>query len=227
MGISKNNCKVKKDPTVTAVSRYMTARNDILLLVLMTVVNIALQVSGSFTYFLFSASVPYLLLDTARLLCGMYPAEYYPSNVTSADFFGKGLFAVMLVIALLIVAVYLFFFFRTKRVSVGFMSATLILFALDTVVLFLFCGISADLLIDYAFHVYIIVAQVLGIRAASYLKQEEAAGRFGGVIPSFRERNSLYVKPTADVPEAAATEAEAEPEEQPLSEGADKDETQN
>ena len=58
-------------------TRYNGSRINLLLVVLFTVINMILLVSGSNSYYLFSASIPYTITDLARYLCGLYPPEAY------------------------------------------------------------------------------------------------------------------------------------------------------
>ena len=58
-------------------NKYMGARHNLLLVVIFTAVNIGLLVAQSNSYFLFSASIPYYLVDLGMYLCGKYPMEYY------------------------------------------------------------------------------------------------------------------------------------------------------
>ena len=175
MGIFSRTVR-STDPLDIAARRYHTARTNILFLVVLTLVNLALQLAGSFTYFLFSASIPYYLVDMGRFLCGKYPEEVYGGLMTEADFLGGGFLALMIAIALIILAVYALLYFFSKQVRVGLMVTTLVLFALDTLMMLYLYGFAIDMIIDYGFHIYIIVAQVLGIRAAVYLKNAAAAG---------------------------------------------------
>ena len=51
-------------------NKFMSARHNLLLVVIFTLVNIVLLVAQSNSYFLFSASIPYYLVDLGMFLCG-------------------------------------------------------------------------------------------------------------------------------------------------------------
>ena len=57
--------------------KYNSSRGQLLFVLAMTVINIVLLVSKSDLYFLFSAFIPYFLVDLGMYMCGMYPSEYY------------------------------------------------------------------------------------------------------------------------------------------------------
>lgn len=222
MGLFSQNAKASVDPIAKAIARYQSARSNIIILVALTVINIVIMLTGSFTYFLFSACVPYFLVDIGMIFCGKYPAEYYEGYMLPSDFFGDEFLAIMGVLAAIILAFYAFFYFRTKKISVGFMVATLVFFILDTAVMVMFYGGDLDAFLDYAFHIYIIVAQVLGIRAASHLKKAEAAGEYHGEMSLFPTFGAPAAEApvNADVADGAASEMQ-EPAEEASGEAAE------
>ena len=86
-------------------NNYNGTRGNILLVVLFTAINIVLLISNSNTYFLFSAFIPYALVDVGRYICGMYPSEYY-DGMQYMTFYQKEVFVVMLIVAVVILVVY-------------------------------------------------------------------------------------------------------------------------
>lgn len=146
-------------------SRYDGARKNLLAVVVFSLMNLILLVANSFTYFLFSASIPYILVDTVKYLCGMYPAEYYDFDYAEGMFFPRSLFWIALVVALLIIAFYVLCFFLSKKNRVGWVIAALVFFVLDTVVMFRYYGISTDMIMDIVFHAWVIVSLSVGIYA--------------------------------------------------------------
>lgn len=78
-----------------------------LLVVIFTAINILLLVTNSGSYFLFSAYIPYLLVDLGMLLSGKYPAEYYAEYFPDMEFLSPTVFVVLLVLAVILVALYL------------------------------------------------------------------------------------------------------------------------
>ena len=56
-------------------NKYNAARMNLIGVVIFTIINIVMTASGAGGYFLFSASVPYLITTIGMLLCGMLPEE--------------------------------------------------------------------------------------------------------------------------------------------------------
>lgn len=151
-------------------TRYKNSRANLLLVVAFTVINIILLVTKSNTYFLFSAYIPYVLVDVGMLFCGMYPAEYYDEEFTGMRFLNPSVFAVFLVIALIIVALYFISWIFSKNNKVGWLIFALVIFAVDTAGMLVFMGFGVDGIIDIVFHVWVIISLAMGINACSKLK---------------------------------------------------------
>lgn len=149
-------------------SRYSAARSNLLFMILFSVVNILMLASNSGMYFLFSASVTYLLTDLGMALCGMYPDEYY-EGIEGIFFLDKAVFVVLLIISLLILAIYMLCWIFSKKNRCGFLIAALVLFSIDTVIMLLNYGFSS--IIDLVFHIWMIVILSMGISAHYKLKK--------------------------------------------------------
>jgi len=143
----------RKQPTASAMSRqaleakYNGARINLLLAVILTTVNIVFLLTRDFSYFLFSASIPYMLVDFGMVLCGKYPPEYYEGEIADMAFFGDGLLITLSVIAFLIVGVYLALWYFSRRHK-NCLTAALILFIIDTVILLALLNPSLSGLLD-------------------------------------------------------------------------------
>lgn len=155
-------------------NKFNGARSNLLLVVIFTAINLILLVTNSNTYFLFSAAIPYCIGVTAMDLCGKYPVEFYEEFVPGydpANFYGNGVFAVLLAIAVTVIALYLICWFFSKKPRVGFLIFALVLFALDTVGMFVLMTISVDMVLDYVFHAWVIISLISGISAYFKLKK--------------------------------------------------------
>ena len=119
-------------------------------------------------YFLFSASIPYLLVDIGMLFCGLYPKEFYTGEFEGMLFADKSLFWVLLVIAIIMVGVYFLCWFLSRKDNVKPLIVALVFFSVDTLILLLNGGITA--IADLIFHVWAIVIFVMGIKAHKKLK---------------------------------------------------------
>ena len=144
-------------------SRYNSARMNLLLVVAFSAINLITLATNSGMYFLFSASIPYLLTDLGMFFCGMYPDEIYTGELAGMVFAPKSLFVVLLIVSFLILGVYLLCWFCSKDHKANWLIAALVLFSFDTVILFLNYGFSA--LVDLGFHIWVIVILAMGISA--------------------------------------------------------------
>jgi len=150
--------------------KYNLSRNNLLLVIVFTAINLVLLVTDSSLFFLFSASIPYLLADLGMFLGGMYPAEYYTGDLAILTTVPPIIFFIMLGIAILIVLLYLISFLCSKNNKGGWLIFALVFFSLDTVGMFLYFGLSADMIIDMLFHAWVIWELASGIRAYRKLK---------------------------------------------------------
>lgn len=155
----------------TLTNKYMSARHNILLVVAFTLINIILLVTNSNTYFLFSAYIPYLIGDVAMALCGKYPAEYYTGELAGMEFLNDTAFAIMLAIAAVFLLLYLLSWILSKKPRVGWMIFALVFFVIDTAVMLLVAGVSADMIVDIVFHGWVIVSLFGGVSAYFKLKK--------------------------------------------------------
>lgn len=152
-------------------NRLRSARFSLLLVVALTLLNIFLLLLDGSTYFLFSAAVPYLIVDLGMLFCGLYPEELYQEELAGMQLFDSSAIFLPILLALLILAVYFVsFLFAGKKRSIGWFVLPLCFFALDFLFQFLWYGFSLDMLIDYAVHIWVIVELVLAVSAHSRLK---------------------------------------------------------
>lgn len=155
----------------TLESKYTGARHNILLILAFSVINIILLVTNSNTYFLFSAYVPYVIVDLGMALCGMYPSEYYGEDLTGMEFLGKEFLTVTIVIAALLLVLYLLSWIFSKKNRVGWLIFALVFFSIDTAMMLLLTGFSMDFIVDSIFHGWVIVSFAGGISAHYKLKK--------------------------------------------------------
>ena len=151
-------------------TKYRNARMNLLFVALVTLLNVILAATAGDTYFLFSATIPYILTFLGALLCGLYPTEYY-EGLGAVNVLPMGVFFACLAVSLIIIGLYVLAFFLSGKNRAGWMIFALVLFCLDTLTLFLYAGISLEGLLDYVFHIWIIVILALGLRAHAKLKK--------------------------------------------------------
>lgn len=149
--------------------RYASARMNLLWVVLFTAINIVLLVSNSYTYFLFSAFIPYAIVDYGMIVCGKYPADFY-GDLSQYQFLDSTVLVILIAVAAVICVLYLLCWIFSKKRRVAWLIVGLVFFALDTVFMLL-GGISADHILDIVFHGWVIISLTGGIIAHSKLKK--------------------------------------------------------
>lgn len=146
--------------------KYRAARLNLLLVVSFTLVNLALLLTGSGTYFLFSASIPYAIVDLFQFLCGEYPASAYAElGISRADLLPSWVLIIAVLVAFALLALYVLCICFSRRHRVGWLITALVFFSLDTLGMFLYFGISLEMLFDIAFHAWILAILSIGIHA--------------------------------------------------------------
>lgn len=151
-------------------TKYTSSCNNLLFVVAFTVINIVLLVTNSNTYFLFSAYIPYALVDLGMFLCGRYPQELY-TDFGNMEFVDNSFFATTVVIAAIIVLVYFLSWLFSKKGKVGWLIASLVLFAIDSVAMLIYLGFSTEIIIDIVVHIWVIVSLSIGISNYYRLKK--------------------------------------------------------
>lgn len=144
-------------------TKYDQSRANLLLVAGFTLVNIIMLASGNLRYFLFSAALPYYLVDLGMGLCGRYPEEMYEGGYASYDFFDNSLFYFLLVVAIVLTLIYFLFFIFSSKGRVGWMIAALVFFIIDTVIMFWANGFALAGIIDIMFHAWVIISLCIGI----------------------------------------------------------------
>ena len=146
--------------------KYNRSRYTLLLIIGFTLANIQFLLIETNLYFLFSAFIPYFIVDLGMLLCGKYPSEYYTDELADMEFFDPSFLTVMVIIAIGIIVFYLLFFLLSKNMKYGWLIAALVFFSVDTLCMFMTVGLSIEFLIDLAFHAWVIFELSLGIHTS-------------------------------------------------------------
>ena len=150
--------------------RYKSARISLLTAIIFTAVNLILLILQSNMYFLFSATIPYLIVDMGMYMTGMYPPEYY-AEFGVIEFYDQSVFWFMLSVAVMIILLYVLCWLLSKKYRKGWLITALVFFVLDTVVLVGIYGITSDLIFDLMFHTWLIVDLSRGVHACAKLKK--------------------------------------------------------
>ena len=130
-----------------------------------------LLITKKFTYFLFSAYVPYFLTDLGMMMSGQYPADFYTGEYADAAVFGKNFFYVMLAVSIVILMVYLICWLFSKDMKVGWLIVALVFFCIDTVLMLFIAGINMEMIVDILFHGWMIFDLVSAVIAVNKLKK--------------------------------------------------------
>ena len=153
----------------TLQNKYNSARANLLIAVVLTVVNIGILFIDSSYYFLFSIFVPYFIALMGMMITGKLPEEAYTDGLTETEFLGTPALIVMLVIAFVVLSLYLLSWIFSKKGRVGWLIFALVIFSLDTLLMLLLQGISESI-IDIVFHILVIVYLSIGISSHYKLK---------------------------------------------------------
>ena len=152
--------------------RLASARINLLFVVAFTLINVFMLLFGGDSYFVFSASFPYITVFYAMFICGKFPIEYYELAEGEEIYpLGNGVFAIILVIAFVGIALYFLSWIMSKKHGIGWIVFALVMFVIDTLLLLLVWGVSLDNLMDLAFHIWVLVSFVMGIASHFKLKK--------------------------------------------------------
>ena len=142
--------------------QFAGGRSTLLAVILMSIINIVMLLSGSDSYFLFSASVPYYLT-----FMGMYFDSLVNSNMYTVT---------AIVISAVILALYFVCWLLSKK-RPGWLTATLVLFILDTLTLLYFVfvvfGSLGEFIIDLLLHGLVLFQLIRGVLAARKMRTME------------------------------------------------------
>ncbi|MGN1248570.1 MAG: hypothetical protein ACI4XW_00705 [Candidatus Spyradocola sp.] len=142
-------------------ARYRDARNNLLLVVVFTAVNLLMPLLGVDRQFLFSASFPTTL--------------YWWGDYAATDLGMPALRIGAMMIALGCVGLYLLCWLMAKKRR-GFMTAALVLFGVDCLSLageFVIFELNSSMVFNVLFHLWVLWGLIQGVRAASALKKLE------------------------------------------------------
>lgn len=147
------------------IRNYKIARMNVLLILLFTLIS-AVMLAAADRYFLFS-------IFTCVLFIAVGQQMRTEAVQSGAETYGNAYLAVAVVIALVILAVYLVFWLLSKKHRWA-MIVLLVLFSIDCVLLL--TSFSVEMLLDIAFHAWMIYYFILGVKAAANLTKHFPQG---------------------------------------------------
>jgi hypothetical protein len=202
--------------------QYNSYRNNLLIMVGFTVLNILLLVANADFYMLFSASVPFYSVFLAMFFGDKLPVDYYTDFETGEVYYfnlpGANVFlGIAIAVAVISLAAYLLLWFLSKKSFVPLIIAE-VLFVFDTLGLLLVAlpfGASSFIL-DFVFHVAVLAflgaAIYMGIKKKKLEKQEKD---LEGVVFELNEtapEDEKSVLKDCEQPVTAKENAETAPE---------------
>ena len=144
---------MRRNAQLTVQEKYMVARKNLLLMLILTVVNIVLFVAGANTMLLFSATVPYYGVIYALVLGNPI------------------IFLLGIGIAVISLLLYLLCWIFSKK-HYGWMVTALVLFVFDTVVMVVLYILMSDVsgILDVLIHAWVLYYLFMGTRCGIQMK---------------------------------------------------------
>ena len=149
---------------------YNNGITNLLLIIAFSVINIVLLVANSNTYFLFSAFIPYFLVDVGMFYTGTYPEEYY-YGLGFTEFLDKSFLVVTVVIAAVVLVLYLLCWLFAKKKKIGWLIFAVVMACIDTVAMLVLGGVAIESIVDIIFHVWIIFSLINAVVTYNKLKK--------------------------------------------------------
>ncbi len=156
-------------PDRAALERgYKNSRANLLLVVVFTLINIILAATGSSSYFLFSAFLPYIVSLFGLSFTGH-------SDFVSSDLLIAGDWFLYLTLGFSAAVLILYFvFYLLSNKHYGWLIPALVFFAIDCAFIAYFAfsgGFDFSLTLDILFHVWVLISLILGVVNGAKLKK--------------------------------------------------------
>jgi hypothetical protein len=184
--------------------RYSVARLNLLIMLAFTLLNVVMVALGSDSYMLFSATIPYGLVQTGMYLCGKLSADWYEGD--TFEFLPDTVLYIMAAIAVVIMLYIFLCWLLSRKGRYGFFIAALVYFALDT--LFLLSMFNASLIVDLVFHAWVIYYLIIGTSSGIKMKKAPADAPVAQGDHTFTSIQSPD-EPSSDTPDTAENDGES------------------
>ena len=141
-------------PRQAAQRKFNSARSNLALVIVLTLINIALFAFGSDTMMLFSATVPYFAVIFGVVI-------------------GEPVFlAVCIAVAVISIGLYVLCWLLSKKRR-GWMVAALVFFIIDSLCMVGFYILAEDIsgILDVIIHIWVLYYLIVGVRAGAQLKK--------------------------------------------------------
>lgn len=150
--LNKNNITIDKNSIEYAVQQYLYARNNMLWVLILSAINVASLFFGFNFYFLFSSTIAYFATIDVIILSG---------------------FNLGIVFCIGVLALYLLCWLNAKN-NTKWMITSTVIFALDCFTLLFYILMSGTIIpwiLDFVFHVIIMLSLINGLRHSAKYKQ--------------------------------------------------------
>ena len=165
--MSKRYFEIKEvqNPTSRSIlqGKINAGRGQLLWVSVLSLLNIAFLIFKADIYMIYSAMIPYIVIDLGMFICGMYSPEYY-EYYEHVDFLPQGLFAIFVIIALVLAGLLLLSYFLSQKRK-GWMIFGLAYICVDLIANIYVYGLYSQTIIDTVFHIIMIVFLVRGVIA--------------------------------------------------------------
>lgn len=152
-----NNPNAARSARELAEQKYSTARHNLLLVIILTVVNVVLLLVNSNTMLLFSATVPYLSV--------VFGVEF------AAEFGSSALYP-FIAVAVIDLGIYVAAWILSKK-RYGWMILALVMFIFDTLIMLGMYALVANLsdaIMDVLVHIWVLYYLIIGVKFGKQLK---------------------------------------------------------
>lgn len=142
---------------------YSISRHGIFVIAVFTMINFIIKLKTYGDCFIFSAYIPYVLLEYGMLYSGVFPEGFDPGGLTRMEKYDTSFFSIMMLVAVMIVSLYVYCWSYSKKNKGGFMITALVMFSVDTLAYFISNGVSLEHITDIIFRTVILVGLVAGV----------------------------------------------------------------
>lgn len=180
-------------PREAAQQTVKSARTDILLVVILTIVNIAMLIGGIDYFMLFSASVPYY-------------AVCFPALMGEYELFVLG----VILAVIIIIAYFLCWLLSKKRPQ--WLTVALVMFIVDTIGLIGFYILAQEIsgIMDLLIHALVLYQLIRGIQAANKLKKMPVGRELRITVRPFaawvKKKNTVFCSAASMAESGSSTE---------------------
>jgi len=149
--------------------QYKDSRSSLLVVIIFTVLNVILALFNGDIVFLWSATIPHVIVALSMYFCGLYPPEAY-EGVGTFPRLPREVFIVAIIAAVVIIGLYVLCYVMSKNNRGGWLTFALVLFGIDTFGMAIYYGFAFMSALDWVFHILVLFELDRGITDCKMLK---------------------------------------------------------